>query len=159
MRTGACWPGSSVADALPDWALALVREARVGHLATISGGVTPAPHVIPVCFVLLDGAVYIAIDEKPKSGRRLQRLRNIESTGSAALVVDHYDEDWTQLAWVLARGPAAIIGASDPRHAPALVALRDKYPQYRAMALETAELIVLAVERWTCWRASEHGAS
>lgn len=139
-------------EPLPDWASALVRDARVGHLATTSGGDAPQPHVIPVCFVLLNDALYIAIDEKPKSGRRLQRLRNIDATGSAALVVDRYDEDWTQLAWVLARGPADVIDPTDPRHAPALVALREKYAQYRSMALESADMIVVMVERWTWWR-------
>lgn len=142
-------------ETLPAWAFALVRDARVGHLATISGGASPQPHVIPVCFVPLDDALYIAIDEKPKSGRRLQRLRNIEATGTAALLVDHYDEDWTQLAWVLARGAAAGIDASDQRHPPALVALREKYPQYRRMALESSEMIVIGPVRWTWWRGEE----
>jgi PPOX class probable F420-dependent enzyme len=136
---------------LPDWARALVRASRTGHLATASP--SGEPHVIPVCYTLVDDALYIAIDEKPKSGRRLQRLRNIDTTGRAALVVDHYDEDWTQLAWALARGPATIIDANDPAHAPAMVELRAKYPQYRAMALEAAEMIELRPERWSTWKA------
>ena len=143
---------SSAPEQLPAWALALVREARVGHLATASA--SAEAHVVPVCFALLDDALYIAIDEKPKSGRRLLRLRNIEATGRAALVVDQYDEDWTRLAWALARGPARAVGPDDPSHSPALITLRAKYPQYRAMALDAAELIELQVERWTCWRGT-----
>jgi PPOX class probable F420-dependent enzyme len=143
----------SAPDALPAWAAALLHDARVGHLATASA--RGAAHVVPVCFALLGGALYIAIDEKPKSGRRLQRLRNIESTGNAALVVDHYDEDWTRLAWVLARGPASVISPDDPAHDPAIAVLRAKYPQYRAMRLEDAELIELRPAGWSCWRASE----
>ncbi|MEX1158519.1 MAG: TIGR03668 family PPOX class F420-dependent oxidoreductase [Thermomicrobiales bacterium] len=141
---------------LPGWALDLLRDARIGHLATASAAAEP--HVIPICFVLVGDALYIAIDEKPKSGRRLLRLRNIVATGRAALVVDRYDEDWTQLAWVLARGPARIITRSDARHAPALSALRDKYSQYRAMALEEAEMIELRPERWSVWRADDSNA-
>ena len=136
---------------LPDWALGLLRTARTGHLATASA--TAEPHVIPVCYALVGEALYIAIDEKPKSGRRLLRLRNIAATGQAALVVDHYAEDWTQLAWVLARGPAHTITASDHNHTPALTALRDKYPQYRTMALEDAEMIELRPGRWSVWKA------
>jgi PPOX class probable F420-dependent enzyme len=136
---------------LPDWAIDLLRSARTGHLATASAA--GEPHVIPVCYALVGEALYIAIDEKPKSGRRLLRLRNIEATGQAALVVDHYDENWTQLAWVLARGPAGIITSADPQHAPALAALRDKYAQYRSMALEDAEMIELRPGRWNTWRA------
>jgi PPOX class probable F420-dependent enzyme len=135
----------------PAWALEMLRDARVGHLATTSAAAEP--HVIPVCFALRDGVIYSVIDEKPKSGRRLLRLRNIDATGHAALVVDHYDEDWTRLAWVLARGPAHVIGPSDARHAEILVLLRDKYPQYRAMSLDDAEVLSLVPERWTAWRA------
>jgi PPOX class probable F420-dependent enzyme len=142
-----------VPEPLPSWAAELVAESRVGHLATTSGGDQPQPHVIPVCVVLLDDTLYIAIDEKPKTGRRLLRLRNIEATGTAALVIDRYAEDWTQLAWVLARGPATIITPADARHSPAITALRAKYPQYRGMGLEDAEVIALTVERWTWWRA------
>jgi PPOX class probable F420-dependent enzyme len=136
---------------LPGWALDLLRTSRTGNLATASAA--GEPHVIPVCYVLVGDALYIAIDEKPKSGRRLRRLRNIDATGQAALVVDHYDEDWSQLAWVLARGPARVITAADRNHAPALTALRDKYPQYRTMALEAAEMIELRPGRWSVWKA------
>jgi PPOX class probable F420-dependent enzyme len=141
---------------LPSWALDLLRTARTGHMATASA--TREPHVIPVCYALVGDALYIAIDEKPKSGRRLLRLRNIDATSQAALVVDHYAEDWTQLAWVLARGPARVITAADPRHAPALTALRDKYPQYTTMALEEAEMIELRPTRWSVWRADDSPA-
>jgi PPOX class probable F420-dependent enzyme len=139
-----------MAETLEGWALELVAHARVGHLATVSAA--GEPHVVPVCFVLRDDALYIAIDEKPKSGRRLQRLRDIAATGRAALIVDHYTEDWTQLAWAQARGPARAFSQDDPLHAPAIAALRDKYPQYRAMALEAAEVIEVRAERWVTWR-------
>ena len=153
----------SVADAVsptpdvPGWAFDLLRSSRTGHLATASAAAEP--HVIPVCFALVEDALYVAIDEKPKSSRRLLRLRNIEATGQAALVIDRYDEDWTKLAWVLARGPARIITPTDPRHVPALIALRAKYPRYRAMALEDAEMIELRPDRWSVWRADNSMAS
>src|SRR5690606_22146467 len=134
----------------PEWAVEFVRAARVGRLATASAG--GEPHVIPCGSVLLDGALYSIVDEKPKSGRRLQRLRNIDATGRAALVVDRYDEDWSQLAFVLIRGPATTITNADPRYAPALAALREKYPQYREMSLEDSEMVMLEAERWVAWK-------
>ncbi|HLT19249.1 MAG TPA: TIGR03668 family PPOX class F420-dependent oxidoreductase [Thermomicrobiales bacterium] len=134
----------------PEWAVEFVRAARVGRLATASAG--GEPHVIPCVYVLLDGALYSIVDEKPKSGRRLQRLRNIDATGRAALVVDRYDEDWSQLAFVLIRGPATTITNADPRYAPALAALREKYPQYREMSLEDSEMVMLEAERWVAWK-------
>lgn len=140
-----------MADELPDWAKRRLGDARVGRLATASAGAEP--HVIPVVFALLGTAIYIVIDEKPKSGRRLLRLRNIDANGRAALLVDHYEDDWDRLWYVLARGPARVFMPNDPAHEPALVALRDKYPQYRTMRLDEAEMIELRPERWTAWRA------
>jgi PPOX class probable F420-dependent enzyme len=134
----------------PEWAVEFIRDARVGRLATAGAGAEP--HVIPCVYVLLEGALYSVVDEKPKSGRRLLRLRNIDATGRAALVVDHYDEDWSQLAYVLIRGPAGTITSDDPRYAPALDALRAKYPQYREMSLEDSEMVALEAERWAAWR-------
>lgn len=131
----------------PEWGREFVEVARVGRLATASAG--GEPHAIPVCFVLDSDVVYSVIDEKPKSGRRLRRLRNIDETGRAALIVDYYDDDWTRLAWVLLRGPAVVV----PVTSHALTLLRAKYPQYREMNLEDAEMIRLSVERWAAWRA------
>lgn len=130
----------------PDWAREFVASARVGRLATSSA--ESEPHVIPICFVLLGDTVYSVIDEKPKSGRRLLRLRNIDQTGQAALVIDQYDEDWSQLTFVLMRGPARTIEANPT----ALAALREKYPQYLDMSLEGAEMVELRVARWAAWR-------
>jgi PPOX class probable F420-dependent enzyme len=138
-------------ELLPAWGRDLVAQARVGHLATASP--SGAPHVVPVCFALLDDTLYIAIDEKPKSGRRLQRLRDIAANPRATLVVDRYAEDWSQLAWVQARCAARACEPDDPAHNAAIAALRAKYAQYRAMALEGAEIVELRVERWLAWRS------
>ena len=146
-----------MAEPLPGWARDLLLAARIGHFATCGADPTAPPHVVPVCFAFRDDALYIAIDEKPKSGRRLQRLRDIAATGSATLLVDHYAEDWSQLAWVQARCHADILPADAPAHAPAVAALRSKYVQYRSMTLETAELIELRAERWLVWRAADGG--
>jgi PPOX class probable F420-dependent enzyme len=132
----------------PAWARDFLASARVGRLATASAGADP--HVIPVCFVLDGDTIYSVIDEKPKSGRRLKRLRNIDATGRAALVVDHYDEDWFNLAWVLVRGPATVV----PVTGRALTLLRDKYPQYRDMSLANAEMVAITIERWSAWQSS-----
>ena len=137
-----------MANQPPAWARDFVASARVGRLATASAEADP--HVIPVCFVLDGDTVYFVIDEKPKSGRRLKRLRNIDATGRAALVIDRYDDDWTQLAFVLLRGRAQVVPATP--HAIAL--LRAKYPQYNTMSLESAEMVQISVETWTAWRGS-----
>jgi PPOX class probable F420-dependent enzyme len=122
---------------------------RVGHLATADR--KGMPHVIPVCYVLAEGTLYITIDEKPK--RRdvpLKRVRNILENPQAAFVVDHYDEDWRRLGWVMLRGPTQIL-ESGPEHDQAQELLRARYPQYRAMSLAGLPVIALRIERAVSW--------
>jgi PPOX class probable F420-dependent enzyme len=127
---------------------AFVERAAVGRLATVGDDGTP--HVVPICFVLLNGRFYSVVDEKPKRSTRLQRLRNIESTARAALVVDHYSDDWSELAWVMVRGPAAVL-EEGAKHGAAIGALREKYPQYRTMALDDRPVLRLAPEHVNSW--------
>jgi PPOX class probable F420-dependent enzyme len=129
---------------------AFIAAQRVGRLATADaqGG----PHVVPVCFAVSDGALYVTIDEKPKraSARPLKRLRNLMENPSAAFVVDRYDEDWTRLGWVMVRGPTDIL-SDGPEHDRAQALLRERYPQYRAMQLKELPVIALRIERVTGW--------
>ena len=128
---------------------------RVGHLAT--AGADGAPHVIPVCYALDDGGLYVVADAKPKRrpARELKRLRNLAENPRAALVVDDWDEDWSRLAWVLVRGPARL--CTDPvHHAAALQLLRGRYAQYRTMPLDDpVEHPIIRIEpaRVVVWRA------
>jgi len=125
-----------------------IKRMRLGHLATADR--VGEPHVVPVCFVYLAGCFYIPIDEKPKRTLRLKRLRNIEVNPRAALLLDEYSEDWSQLGWLLVRGRATIseVGAE---HAAVLAALRAKYPQYREMALQGRPLIQVWPEKVSAW--------
>ena len=133
---------------LPDEAREFIDRERVGRLATV--GADGSPHVVPVCFALLDGRIYSVIDRKPKRTTRLQRLRNLEANPQAALIVDRYTEDWDRLAWVLLRGRADVI-TEGGEHARALETLRRKYPQYRTMDLAGRPVIRLTPERVNVW--------
>jgi PPOX class probable F420-dependent enzyme len=110
-----------------------INRARVGHLATSDGS---TPSVVPVCFVLVGETLYQAIDGKPKSvdPGRLLRVRNVRANPRAALLIDHYVEDWRRLWYVLLRGRARIVDRG-PEQQRAIVALRRKYPQYRTRSL------------------------
>jgi PPOX class probable F420-dependent enzyme len=139
-----------MAVTLPPLVRTFLEQQRVGHLATVSRG--GEPHVVPVCYAVADDTIYTPIDEKPKQpGRTLRRVRNIEETGRAALVVDRYDEDWTQLGWVLLRGRAELLAPGSPEQAHAVQLLRQRYPQYQAMRLETQSMIALRIERVSVW--------
>src|SRR4051812_16724420 len=97
-----------------------VEAARVVHLATTRPD--GRPHVVPCCFVLVRGTVYSAVDRKPKSTLALQRVRNVVTFPAASLVIDHYEEDWTQLWWIRLDGPTRVLESGDER-AAALAAL------------------------------------
>jgi PPOX class probable F420-dependent enzyme len=124
-------------------------RCRVAHLATADR--RGVPHVVPVCFAVAAGAAYITIDEKPKGDPlRLKRLRNIAENPAVALAADRWDEDWARLGWVMLRGRAEILdGGSEHDQAQAL--LRQRYPQYRAMALAELPVIAIRIERVTSW--------
>ncbi|MBI3968132.1 MAG: TIGR03668 family PPOX class F420-dependent oxidoreductase [Chloroflexi bacterium] len=141
------------ATELDETRLAFLLTHRVARLATVDDG--GRPHVLPVCFAYLDGAIYTPVDEKPKRGdpTSLRRVRNILARSDVCLVVDRYEEDWTQLAWLQVRGSAALVSDGGER-ARAHAALRDRYPQYRSMDLESRPLIRLTPYRVVSWSAS-----
>ena len=126
-----------------------LASCRVGHLATADA--RAMPHLIPVCFVVSEGALYITIDQKPKGDvRGLKRLRNIIDNPVAAFVADRWDEDWTRLGWVMLRGRAEIL-ADGAEHDRAQALLRSRYPQYRAMELVGLPVIAMRIARVTSW--------
>jgi PPOX class probable F420-dependent enzyme len=78
-------------------------------------------------------------------------VRNIAASARVAVVVDHYDEDWQQLAWVQLRGRASILAAGEV-YEQGLALLQGKYPQYEELRLLGRPLIVVQVEQLRCWR-------
>ena len=68
------------------------------------GGRRRAVHLVPFCFAVVDERLVSAVDHKPKRHARLQRLADIAATGRASVLVDHYDDDWTQLWWIRVGG-------------------------------------------------------
>jgi PPOX class probable F420-dependent enzyme len=130
---------------------AFLTMARVAHLATADA--SGEPSVVPVCFVLVDDVIYSALDEKPKtvSWDRLKRVRNLAARSRVSLVVDTYDEDWTRLAYVHVRGDASLVQPGKPEHERAVGRLREKYPQYRAMAIETRPVLRIALVAARSW--------
>ncbi len=129
---------------------ARLSAARVGHLATVRPD--GRPHVVACCFAVQGDRLWTAVDAKPKTTTRLQRLDNVRSHPWASLLVDHYEEDWDELWWVRADGAAAVASADGAEHEAALAALVAKYPQYAA-APPLGPVIAVAVERWVGWSA------
>jgi PPOX class probable F420-dependent enzyme len=130
-----------------------LKEARVARLATFNA--TSEPHIVPVCFVYDGNIFYTAIDRKPKrvAAKRLTRLRNIRAAPHVALLIDQYDEDWTQLWYILVRGKAKLLPKSAQKErARAIRKLSAKYPQYaEGMLAHNAPVVRITPERTTAW--------
>ena len=129
---------------------ARLSHVPVGHLATADA--SGRPHVIPVCFAYDGEYLYSVLDAKPKRGALtgLRRVRNILENPQVSLVIDHYDEDWSKLWYLLVHGRAELIEGG-PATAQAIALLRSKYPQYRRMALADNPVIRITPERATGW--------
>jgi PPOX class probable F420-dependent enzyme len=128
----------------------LVAEAPVARLATVAPD--GRPHLVPICFALEGDTLWSAIDDKPKSARRPQRLRNVEREPRVAVLVDHYEDDWSRLWWVRLRGRGRIVAAPAERER-ALRALARRYLPYRERP-PSGELLAVEVDEWRGWSAS-----
>jgi PPOX class probable F420-dependent enzyme len=130
-------------------AAAMFAESPVAMLATSApDGV---PHIVPVVFAVHGDVVYTAVDAKRKSTQRLRRLTNIEANPRVSMLVDHYDDNWSQLWWVRADGEAAI-HYSGEEMASGYALLRKKYVQYQRIALD-GPVVTVDVKRWSSWQA------
>lgn len=136
----------------PEQTAFLVRQ-RVARLATADKD--GQPHAVPVCFAYTPGAIYIALDEKPKDvpPTRLKRVRNILQNPQVAFIADHYAEDWSLLAFVLVRGRAELIDPASEEHRAAVRLLRGKYHQYERMRIEENPIIAIRPEKVASWGA------
>jgi PPOX class probable F420-dependent enzyme len=122
-----------------------ILGARVAHLATADK--SGAPHNVPLCYWFDGARIYFAVDEKPKRepGTRIKRMRNIAENPRVAVVIDLYEEDWTQLSYVLIHGNAQVV-EDQMEYMLALRNLRDKYAQYRSMMLEPDKNPIVKIE-------------
>ena len=126
----------------------LLDAARVARLGTHNphGGID----LVPCTFALVDDdTIVTVVDHKPKRTTRLQRLENIRANSSVTVLVDHYDDDWSALWWVRARGEARVVDDPEPALVEALIA---KYEQYRDQP-PTGPAIVMRITDLTGWSA------
>ncbi len=140
----------------------LLAESPIARLATVTE--EGRPHVVPCCFALCPSAaepaggaesgdvIYSVVDAKPKSTVALKRLDNVRATAAASLVVDHYDEDWSELWWVRADGQAMVIESGE-EHRLAIAQLVEKYPQYRQNTPD-GPVLRIAIDGWSDWTAA-----
>jgi len=102
--------------------------------------------------VPLGDRLHIAVDHKPKRGVELRRTANLQATGQACLLVDHYAEDWSQLWWVRLDGHGGRLDDPDEA-ARAIDALAVKYPQYREQRPD-GPVLRIEIESYRGWAAT-----
>jgi PPOX class probable F420-dependent enzyme len=138
-----------VANEPPGQVIERFAAARVARLATLHGG---APRLVPVTFAWLGGRLLWAVDDaKPKRGRRLRRLADIQADPRVSLLVDHYEDDWRRLWWVELQGTAAELDGAAA--AAALDALAARYPPY-AERRPPGPVVAVTPVTWRWWSAS-----
>jgi PPOX class probable F420-dependent enzyme len=133
---------------------AFAADSRVARLATVDHA--GHPHVVPICYATDGRAYYSAIDAKPKRTPpdRLRRVRNIHANPHVALLIDHYEEDWTRLRYLLVQGRAELL-REGPEWEAARGMLTAKYPQYRNMPLGDGSLLIkITPDRVVGWSGS-----
>jgi PPOX class probable F420-dependent enzyme len=114
------------------------------------------PHVVVVTFAVERDIIYTAVDQKPKSGTNLKRLRNVGENPQVTMLADAYSDDWDTLWWVRADGRAAVL-ADQRQMAGPLQLLAERYWQYRE-APPTGPVLAVTVERWSGWAATRSAA-
>ncbi len=139
-----------------------VAGARTAALATV--GPDGRVHSVPICFVLLEPAgdgsriLYSPLDEKPKrvaDPRQLRRVRNLSARPRASILVSHWDEDWSRLAFVDLEVTGALLEPGPGEHEAAVAALRRKYPQYETHDLESRPMLRFEIAGVVRWAGSE----
>jgi PPOX class probable F420-dependent enzyme len=134
------------------WVADVLTTARVARLGT--SGTDGSVGLVPVCFAIVDGWIVSAVDHKPKRTSRLRRLDDMIASGTATVLIDHYDdEDWSNLWWVRIRGRARVDAADDPAAVTAVAALVAKYAQYHDRP-PTGPAYRIAIDEIRSWRST-----
>ena len=127
-----------------------LKETRSATLGTVDHA--GRPHLVPIVFAYRDGRLYTAVDHKPKSTRRLKRLRNISANSKVSVLLDRYDDDWTRLWWIRIDGTARVID-SGPSFQEGITLLIRKYLPYGAQP-PPGPVIEIRVETIRAWSAT-----
>lgn len=131
----------------------LAGSARVARLATIDPDGTP--NVVPIAFAVDGDTLYSAVDDKPKTTRRLRRLANVRRDPRVSVLIDHYEADWSRLWWVRARGTARVLGPGAESER-ALDLLAERYEAYRRRR-PSGPVLAVDVTEWSSWGATTGG--
>lgn len=139
----------------------LLTTWPVARLATLN--VDGSPHQIPIVFTWHDGCFWSPIDAKPKRKVQLTRVANAISNPIASVLIDKYDDDWTQLWWIRADLEITVVQLHEAEPEILAIArqaiskLEEKYLQYASTPILREPATILSMRRTalTSWCAAE----
>jgi PPOX class probable F420-dependent enzyme len=140
--------------------LDLITSARIGHLATASSNLQP--YLTPVVFVIEQKSIFIPLDDKPKTAtiKQLKRVKNITENPRVSFLVDHYEEDWKMLWFVMLIGHATLLGQKGKYETTndEIIRIRsmlvEKYTQYTKIGIGKL-YIKIRIDRTVYWKFSQ----
>ena len=146
--------------------LDLIRSARIGHLATASSNLQP--YLTPVVFVIEQKSIFIPLDDKTKATtiKQLKRVKNITENPRVSFLVDHYEEDWKNLWFVMLNGDATLLYQKGKHQTTneELIRIRsmlvEKYTQYTKIGIRNL-YIKISIDKTVYWkfsRSSKNGS-
>jgi nitroimidazol reductase NimA-like FMN-containing flavoprotein (pyridoxamine 5'-phosphate oxidase superfamily) len=127
---------------LPDALGKFVADSPVCRIATVRDD--GAPHLIPVCPVF-DGESTVYVD----IGDRSASAQGVRKSGDVAVLVDHYEDDWSQLKAALLYCRAEIVKGDEQDRAWAMI--REKFPQHSTVSWEPRLTLALRINDWRQW--------
>ena len=140
--------------------LQLIKSARIGYLATAASNLQP--YLTPVVFIVQQNSVFIPLDDKPKTidVKQLKRVKNIKENPRVSFLVDHYDEDWTNLWFVMIIGHATLVQEKgrNERTKEEMMRIRSmlvkKYSQYTKIGIGKI-YIKIRIEKTIHWKYNQ----
>ena len=114
--------------------------------------------MVPVYFAAGAESIYSVLDQKPKraSLTRLRRVKNIQANPQVTLLVDHYEEDWSRLWYIMVGGRGELLLEGEER-IEAVDILRAKYRQYQTMDIDENPVIKITPSKVVSWGADPLG--
>jgi coenzyme F420-0:L-glutamate ligase/coenzyme F420-1:gamma-L-glutamate ligase len=140
--------------------LTLIKSARIGRLATASSNLQP--YLTPVVFVIEQNSIFIPLDDKPKTiaAEQLKRVKNIRENPRVSLLVDHYEENWKNLWFVMLIGRATLLYQNGKHQTTNEKIIRiqsmlvEKYSQYTK--IRTGNLYIkIKVDKMIYWKFNQ----
>jgi PPOX class probable F420-dependent enzyme len=140
--------------------LTLIKSARIGRLATAASNLQP--YLTPVVFVIEQNSIFIPLDDKPKTiaAEQLKRVKNIRENPRVSLLVDHYEEDWKNLWFVMLIGRATLMYQNGKHQTTNEKIIRiqsmlvEKYSQYTK--IRTGNLYIkIKVDKTIYWKFNQ----